>query len=282
MAEEGTVQFLLHSLLEVLNISNCPGFEKGGFLETMLTQTPLIYHGALLVSFGAVFLAWFYTSREKEIQESDDDSNESKEGSCTQKEGTSGEKPENGNTQSKVSSFEISPSDECEFIPLVSYDEDRRTAAELAPKTKYIPLDPNNPSAQVNKYLNKLRGENDKSEEESGDSDDNSEEDEVLEKAANFGTEDWSQYISPKDLHDDPRESPSRRGNLISRVKKAKQRAIRNAVEKDMTADDHLREQMAANQMLSRVFTMMRENKQLFGDNTSFEDVKTQMDLYKA
>ena len=30
-----------------------------------------------------------------------------------------------------------------------------------------------------------------------------------------------------------------------------------------------------------RVYTVMRENKELFGE-TSFEDVKAQMDLYKA
>lgn len=282
MPEEGTVHFLLHSLLEVLNLSNCPGLEKGGYLETMLIHTPLLYHGALLVSFGAIFLAWLYTSREKKIQERNI-SNESKQDSCTKKEVTSGEKADSGNTRSQVNSFEISPTDECEFVPLVSHEEDRRTAAELAPKTKYIPLDPNNPSAQVNAYLNKLRGDENTTEEESGDSDDNSE-DELLEKASNFGSVDLSQYISQKDLHvlDDPRESPSRRGNLISRVKKAKQRAIQNAVEKEMTADDHFKEQMAANQMLSRVFTMMRENKQLFGDKTSFDDVKSQMDLYKA
>ena len=42
----------------------------------------------------------------------------------------------------------------------------------------------------------------------------------------------------------------------MSRVKKARQRAIRNAVERDMTAEDRLREQMAANQMLARVYTV--------------------------
>merc|ERR1719188_1665166 len=89
--------------------------------------------------------------------------------------------------------------------------------------------------------------------------------------------------VTEKDLHvlDDPRESPSRRGTVLSRVKKARQRAIRNAVEKDMTADDRLKEQMAANQMLSRVYTLMRENQEMFGE-TSFDQVKSQMDLYKA
>jgi hypothetical protein len=67
----------------------------------------------------------------------------------------------------------------------------------------------------------------------------------------------------------------------MSRVKKARQRAIRNAVERDMAAEDRMREQMAANQMLARVYTVMRENKEVFRD-TSFEDVKSQMDMYKA
>jgi len=38
---------------------------------------------------------------------------------------------------------------------------------------------------------------------------------------------------------------------------------------------------MAANQMLSRVYTLMRENQDMFGE-TSFDQVKSQMDLYKA
>lgn len=65
---------------------------------------------------------------------------------------------------------------------------------------------------------------------------------------------DIGQYVTEKDLHilDDPRESPSRRGSVMSRVKKARQRALRNAVEKNMTADDRMKEQMAANQMLSK------------------------------
>ena len=70
-----------------------------------------------------------------------------------------------------------------------------------------------------------------------------------------------------------------------------------------MSADDRMKEQMAANQMLSRcstflisswhtevvknenplcrVYTLMRENQEMFGE-TSFDQVKSQMDLYKA
>lgn len=70
------------------------------------------------------------------------------------------------------------------------------------------------------------------------------------------------------------------RGNLMSRVKKARQKAIRDAVEKEMTEDERLREQRAASEMLARVYSVMKENEEVFG-NTSFDDVKSQMDLYE-
>ena len=174
--------------------------------------------------------------------------------------------------------FDISPLDECEFVPLVSPEEDARIAAELAPKTQYIPLDEDNPAAHINAYLDMVHDDDDDYEDA-----DHAVDSEVLKKAKNFTTDDVSKYISPKDLNvlDDPRESPSRRGTVMSRVKKARQRAIRNAVERNMTADDRMKEQMAANQMLAKVYTIMRENKEVFGD-TSFNDVKNQMEMYKA
>merc|ERR1719323_1427637 len=171
-------------------------------------------------------------------------------------------------------SFEISATDECEFIPLVSEEEDKRIAAEIAPKTKFMELDRSNPGAHLNMYLDCLHGGD-----EQEDSDDQSD----IDMVKDFRREDLGQYVSEKDLNvlDDPRESPSRRGTVISRVKKARQRALRNAVEKNMNAEDRLKEQMAANQMLSKVYSLMRENKEMFGE-TSFEQVKSQMDLYKA
>ena len=39
------------------------------------------------------------------------------------------------------------------FLPLLSDEEDKRVAAEIAPKTRYIPLDQDNPAAHVNAYL---------------------------------------------------------------------------------------------------------------------------------
>ena len=177
-------------------------------------------------------------------------------------------------------------------MPLVSEEEDRRIAAEIAPKSRYIPLDPDHPTAHLRTYLDLMNDD----EVEEG-------EEEDLTDLRDF-REDLGRYVTDRDLHvlDDPRESPSRRGSVISRVKKARQRAIRNAVERNMNADDRMKEQMVTNQTLARyqhsvfwdsnqnsiskliacrVYAIMRENKEVFG-NTSFEDVKAQMDLYKA
>ena len=232
----------------------------------MLGYTPLAYCGAVLVTLGALAWAAVWSGRP----------DDSRVEVGTQTEATAVEET----VTATANSFDISPLDECEFVPLLSDEEDKRIAAEIAPKTSYIPLDEENPTAHVNAYLDMVHA---------GDEDDGTEEDDdsvdggVLQKAKDYTTDDLSKYINPKDLHilDDPRESPSRRGSVMSRVKKARQRAIRNAVERDMTAEDRLREQMAANQMLARVYTIMRENKGVFGD-TSFEDVKSQMDMYKA
>ena len=136
--------------------------------------------------------------------------------------------------------FEIGAGDECEFVPLVSEEEDRRIAAEIAPKSRYIPLDPDHPTAHLKTYLDLMN-------------DDEEEGQEDLSDLRDF-REDLGQYVTAKDLHvlDDPRESPSRRGSVISRVKKARQRAIRNAVEKNMNADERLKEKMVTNQTLAR------------------------------
>lgn len=115
--------------------------------------------------------------------------------------------------------------------------------------------------------------------------DSESEEDSKIEKTINkkvYG-DDISKYITEKDLRpmDDPRESPSRRGSVMSRVKKAKQRVLRKQIERGMSREDHVKEQMYTNQMLARVYQKMKENEDLFGD-TSFDDVKEQMSLYRA
>jgi len=69
--------------------------------------------------------------------------------------------------------------------------------------------------------------------------------------------------------------------SLLGRVKAARQRAIREAVERDMTEEERLQEQLAASQTLSKVFSIMKDNSEVFGE-TSFEDVKAQMELYNT
>lgn len=139
-------------------------------------------------------------------------------------------------------SFEIGAGDECEFVPLVSEEEDRKTALEIASKSKYIPLDQDHPTAHIQAYLDLMKDS------------DEGEADDATDLTDFRQREDLGQYVTDKELHvlDDPRESPSRRGSVISRVKKARQRAIRNAVERNMNADDRLKEQMVINQTLAR------------------------------
>jgi len=242
----------LHLSLDCLGLSSIPGFEIGGHLDSMLNHIPTIYYVSVVGSF--LLVVWVYLKSTDEAEHSS-------------KESTSLTKKEEDKYVDLTPSFEISATDECEFIPLVSEEEDKRTAAEIAPKTKFMELDPSNPGAHLNMYLDCLHG---------GDEED-------IDMVTDFRREDLSQYVSEKDLYvlDDPRESPSRRGTVISRVKKARQRALRNAVEKDMNAEDRLKEQMAANQMLSKVYGMMKENPEMFGE-TSFDNVRSQMDLYKA
>lgn len=251
---------MLRHCLGWLGMAEVSGLEESGYLEAMLQQVPTVYYGGILLSLAAVGAAWFWTQKQQEISKivTEKELDGAKEKEIE-------EMKQNGlNEGGRL--FEISPDDECEFVPLLSPEEDTRVAQEMAPKSQYIPLDPDNPMLQVKNYLRRRRGEN--VEGELGD---------------DFIGEDLGKYLKPGDLHilEDPRESPSRKGSVMSRVKKARQRALRNAVERDMTADDRLKETMAANQTLARVYTVMRENKQLFGE-TSFDDVKSQMDLYKA
>jgi len=254
----------LHLSLDCLGLSSIPGFEIGGHLDSMLNHIPNIYYVSVVGSFLLVVWAYLKSTEESKSNKNKNNTDETEHSS---KESTSVTKEEDDKNVDLTPSFEISATDECEFIPLVSEEEDKRTAAEIAPKTKFMELDPSNPGAHLNMYLDCLHG---------GDEED-------IDMVTDFRREDLSQYVSEKDLHvlDDPRESPSRRGTVISRVKKARQRALRNAVEKDMNAEDRLKEQMAANQMLSKVYGMMKENPEMFGE-TSFDNVRSQMDLYKA
>jgi len=237
---------LMAWLLAQIGLEDIPGLEPGGYLEVMLQQVPTVYWGALAMSLGAVLAAWWWTSPSQNIPQMSNKALHEEE-------------EEKKDDQLAANNFEISPDDECEFVP----NDAEEDASRVPATSKYIPLDPDRPGQQVLEHLAELRGE-----------------EAIL---SEFPKEDLAKYLSPADLHvlEDPRESPSRKGSLISRVKKARQRALRNAVERDMTADERMRETMAASQALSRVYTVMRENKELFGE-TSFEDVKAQMDLYKA
>merc|ERR1719147_110243 len=75
-------------------------------------------------------------------------------------------------------------------------------------------------------------------------------------------------------------KSSNRAESMMSTVKKARQKAIRDAVERDMTEEERDRENKAANEMLAKVYSVMKENEEVFG-TTSFDDVKSQMELYK-
>lgn len=252
-----------------------PGLEPGGYLEAVLNHGCPAYAGLALLSLGAALAAVWLSKPNRDLKEKEQEEREQREthqehptGPAAPREHlTSGDtttdeavEKDSSSSDGVISSFEISPDDECEFVPL-SAEADQ----PLVPLTRYIPLDPDSPTRQVKEYLARRRGQA----EESG--------------GAELTREDFAKYLSPKDLHvlDDPRESPSRKGSLISRVKKARQRALRNAVERDMSAEDKIKESMASSQMLARVYTIMRENKELFGE-TNFEDVKSQMDLYQA
>jgi len=251
----------IHSAFKILDIET----SGLGYLDVMLGSTPTLYYVLIFSSFATAFFTWFLSNKSSEDKSSESPRSTSKSDELNNEDGTDGKE----NIRDK-NVFEISPTDECEFVPLISHEEDRRIAAEMAPKTRYIPLDPDNPSAQVNAYLDSLRGDY---------------KEEVVEDCLHENTfvkDDIGKYINIKDLQalPDPRESPSRQGSIMSRVKKARQRAIQNSIEKDMTADDHLKERMAANQMLSRIYTVMRENQEMFGE-TSFDEIRTQMELYK-
>lgn len=248
------MESFLHLSLDRLGLSSVPGLEVGGYLDSMLNNLPPIYYVTLAATFLLVGISYFFKM--------DNTRQEPREPST----------PEDEVDDEDSNNFEIGATDECEFVPLVSEEEDLRIAAEMAPKSRYIPLDPDHPTAHLKTYLDLMH---DTEEGEDGE--------DVSTDMSDFRREDLGKYVTDKDLHvlDDPRESPSRRGSVMARVKKARQRAIRNAVERNMNADDRLKEQMITNQTLARVYTIMRENKEAFGD-TSFEDVKAQMELYKA
>ena len=53
-------------------------------------------------------------------------------------------------------SFEISPDDECEFVPLSAEDDEARMRREESRESSYVPLDPDNPSLHLRSHLELL------------------------------------------------------------------------------------------------------------------------------
>ena len=115
-------------------ISYWPGLEVGGYLDSMLNTVPSLYYASVVGSF--LLLAWAYHRHKERLQQPP----ESDPAPQPEPDPAPGSEQE----QEPVS-FEISATDECEFVPLVSEEEDRRIAAEIAPKSKYMELDPNQP-----------------------------------------------------------------------------------------------------------------------------------------
>ena len=82
------------------------------------------------MSFGAVIAAWWWTGPSRNIPQSRK---------------VLHEEEEKNNDELAESNFEISPDDECEFVPN-NAEED---AARVPATSKYIPLDPDRPGQQV-------------------------------------------------------------------------------------------------------------------------------------
>ena len=186
----------------------------------MLNHIPNIYYVSVVGSFLLVVWAYLRSTDESTSNKNKPiTTDEATEPSSEESSSVIKEEDDKENVE-LTPSFEISATDECEFIPLVSEEEDKRIAAEIAPKTKFMELDRSNPGAHLNMYLDCLHG---------GDEEVDSDDEKDIDMVTDFRREDLGQYVSEKDLHvlDDPRESPSRRGTVISRVKKARQRALR-------------------------------------------------------
>jgi len=126
----------ISSLLECSGLTNIQGLEVGGYFDTMMSKTYPVYYCGLLVSFGAVIIAWIWSRKNKDAE---------KTSPIEITEQVVDEKDCDVKSEEREP-FEISPTDECEFVPLVSFEEDKRISREIAPKTKYIPLDSDNPS----------------------------------------------------------------------------------------------------------------------------------------
>jgi len=86
--------------------------------------------------------------------------------------------------------------------------------------------------------------------------------------------------VKKNDQDKDDTEKSPRRESMISAVKKAKHKALKDAMEKNMTDEEREREQRAASEMLAKVYSVMQDNEEILG-SMSYDDVKLQqMELY--
>ena len=83
----------------------------------------------------AVFTAWLWTDK------------------------ANGSLPEETQEEETPDSFEISPDDECEFVPLSAEDDEARMRKEESRESSYVPLDPDNPSLHLRSHLELLGGD---------------------------------------------------------------------------------------------------------------------------
>ena len=105
----------------------------------MLNHIPPAYYVSIVSSFVMVALAYFWRQERQEALET----NSSNDRDTTTDADNCEKEEQASNT------FEISATDECEFVPLVSEDEDKRIAEQIAPKTQYMELDQNNPGVRL-------------------------------------------------------------------------------------------------------------------------------------
>ena len=106
----------------------------------MLNNTSTVYYVSIVSSF--IIFAWAYFWK-PDVDDNTPDREQKVEDNTQE---VANEKDDDEEESKLSSSFEISATDECEFIPLVSEEEDKRIAEEIAPKTQYKELDPDNPS----------------------------------------------------------------------------------------------------------------------------------------
>ena len=84
------------------------------------------------MSLGAVLAAWWWTSPSQNIPQMSNKALHEEE-----------EEKKDG--QLAANNFEISPDDECEFVP----NDAEEDASRVPATSKYIPLDPDRPGQQV-------------------------------------------------------------------------------------------------------------------------------------